>query len=138
MMNGTRLLAMMSLLALLPLSACDSMQQMGGTVTFSDDGTPLTVGSVCFESETHAAYGNLQKDGTYVMGSLKQNDGLPLGTYQVYITGTTQDTGEKDRSGMAITKSLIAKKFTDKRLTDLTVTVDGTSRRFDFQVDRPE
>jgi len=57
-----------------------------GTVTYSD-GTPLERGSVNFQTEKHAAMGAIGKDGRYTIGGVKVGDGVPPGTYMVFITG---------------------------------------------------
>jgi hypothetical protein len=55
-----------------------------GKVTFPD-GTPLTRGDVQFMTPTIVASGTIQPDGTYIIGSKKNNDGLPKGTYTVTV-----------------------------------------------------
>jgi hypothetical protein len=54
------------------------------------DGTPLARGEVIFERDVFSARGDIQPDGSYVMGSLQANDGLPKGEYVVYIRGATE------------------------------------------------
>ena len=56
-----------------------------GTVTFPD-GTPVPRGTVQFLTPTFVADGQIQPDGTYVIGSLKQDDGLPKGSYRVTVS----------------------------------------------------
>jgi hypothetical protein len=40
-----------------------------------------------FLKEGYMARGSIQSDGSYTVGSLTENDGLPDGEYQVYIEG---------------------------------------------------
>ena len=72
-------------------AGCGGNSAVSGKVTFSD-GTPLTVGKVVFETETFYAFGPIQSDGTYTMGSSKSGDGVPKGTYQVSIQDVVKPT----------------------------------------------
>ncbi|MCL2624670.1 MAG: hypothetical protein FWD31_13495 [Planctomycetaceae bacterium] len=72
---------------------CSDKVKVKGKVTLTD-GTPVGCGQVVFETSTFSASGEIKQDGTYVMGSLKANDGLPKGEYIVYIRGATQ-TGKQ-------------------------------------------
>lgn len=108
-------------------------------MVFSDDGSPLTVGTVCFATETHYARGDLDKNGNYTLGFEKQGNGLPKGEYKVYIADAVTVTGTiKDDEGdeRAVYSPVIAQKFTSKGLTDLTCIVDGKTKTFDFKVER--
>ncbi len=115
---------------------------MSGTVTFSDDGAPLTAGTVCFSSEAGYARGSLDSQGKYVLGFDKPGDGLPQGTYKVYVTdamvqdGTVDTTNSTGASSRPKYKSLVAAKFTSASSSGLTFTADGTQKTFDFKVDR--
>ena len=82
-------------LSLLLLAGCnDGKVGLRGKAVFSDDGSPVPVGTVCFETDNYFSRGDLSPDGTFVVGSLKQTDGLPSGTYRVYITGATKVIGQ--------------------------------------------
>jgi len=59
--------------------------KMSGRVTYSDTGEPLELGTVSFTNGTIQARGVLDKDGKYVIGMLSAGDGLPPGTYNVYV-----------------------------------------------------
>ena len=109
-----------------------------GKVTFPD-GTPLTKGQVMFQKEGFVASGNIQQDGTYSAGKLKDGDGLPPGKYQVYITGTMV-SGGSDATSPSLTSrpiSLIAPKYTAPNTSNLTVEVKGNTT-FDFTVEPPQ
>ena len=71
------------------LTGCSENKQVKGKVMLTD-GTPVARGHVVFEKDGFSANGEIKEDGSYVMGSLKANDGLPPGEYTVYITGATQ------------------------------------------------
>jgi len=120
---------------------CSDKVPMRGKVTFSDDQSPLTAGTVTFQSDTVLARGDLQPDGTYVLGTLKQADGIPKGTYHVTISDTMgmfTRGGERIIGpppplppGEIIMRPLIAP------MEPKTVVVDGTQREFNIVVDRP-
>ena len=118
---------------------------LSGTVTFSDDGSPLTVGTVSFEGNSVRAYGNLDKNGRYVVGTEKERDGIPPGNYKIALIGAGT-TGEAMKikefgrtiDGLATFIPLVDTKFTSAESSGLSVTVDKSTKTFDFQVDRPK
>lgn len=92
----------LSLAAVLILG-CSNQVRVTGKVTF-EDGTPLTEGKVVFDKDTSfQAVGQIQSDGSYTLGSYKVTDGVPRGTYKVYITGAvssqTRDVGVRAQTG---------------------------------------
>jgi hypothetical protein len=103
---------------------------LSGKVTYTD-GTPLTVGKVCFVTDTFSAYGTLQKDGTYVVGSLSENDGLPKGNYRVYINGASKLISESEEME---TESLIDEKYANSETSGLTVEIPTPNGKFDITV----
>ena len=125
---------------------CSQNVSLRGKVTFSDDDAPLSTGAVCFESETMVARGELQADGSYVVGSDAPKNGLPPGEYRVYITGAskfeTKSMGAIALPGtpapsISIPVSLIDPKFSSPTTSGLTLKVERATGRFDFKVDRP-
>jgi len=109
-----------------------------GKVTFKEDGSPLTRGQVCFATDTFSARGTLSADGTYRVTSVKANDGIPPGLYKVYIFGAETPLDEPTGGmGAARTELLIARKYTNAETSEITVQVDGKTRQFDFQVEKP-
>ena len=133
---------------------CSQNVQFGGRVTFSDDGSPLTQGTVCFETDTFLARGELNKNGYYDLGSLKLKDGIPKGEYRIYIVGaeSVEDAPSvpvpdgqaghlvtsrySGTMGDKIITSLIDQKYQSSKTSGLTVTIDGMSKTFDFRVER--
>jgi hypothetical protein len=109
-----------------------------GKVTFKEDGTPLTCGMVCFETDTFAARGPLTSDGTYQVTSVKKNDGIPKGSYKVFIFGA-EAAVENPSGGMREARSvpLVAQKYTNRDTSGLTFEVDGTTKEFNFEVEKP-
>jgi hypothetical protein len=107
------------------LNGCSNKLPLRGKVTYSDDGSPLEYGVVCFETPTFLARGEIGKDGKYVVGTLRQRDGIPRGTYNVYVSGTEIGSG-----------FLIDKKYANPQTSGLQFTVDGKNKIFDFTVER--
>ncbi|MDR2172222.1 MAG: hypothetical protein LBP59_18925 [Planctomycetaceae bacterium] len=106
-------------------NGCGNKFPLSGRVTYSDDGSALEYGVVCFETSTFLARGEIGKNGKYVVGSVKQTDGIPKGTYNVYVSGTEIGNG-----------LLVDKKYANPQSSGLTFTVDGKNKVFDFTVDR--
>jgi hypothetical protein len=119
---------------------CSDLRPLSGTVTFSDDGSPLTAGAVFFETPTYSARGTIGPDGRYVVGSMRATDGIPIGTYQVTIRGAEDVVSTERPDGTWIERrtALIDAKYQDPDTSGLTFTVDGTrnTRTFDIQVER--
>lgn len=114
---------------------CGNKVRLHGTVTFSDDGTPLPMGTVCFENENFVARGIIGENGDFVVGSNAKRDGIPPGIYRVIVTGAFRDIG-LDKHDMPISEPLIDRKYASASTSDLAVTVDRSTRRYDIQVDR--
>ena len=131
------------LVGLIVLGGCSRNVKVTGKVTFEGTGEPLTLGRVCFQTDTMFADGPLQPDGTYTLGSLGENTGLPKGTYQVFISGATtppqlgMGTGQGGLLGSyAPGTALIHSKFTDRMTSGLTCNVNGRTV-FDITVTPP-
>jgi len=109
-----------------------------GTVTFADTGEPLTQGTVSFlHSDGRQSRGTIQPDGTYVVGTETATDGLPPGTYRVVITGADKGIPpEGDTGGSYTWVPQIDRRYEDPATSELSVTVDASTRTFDIQVDR--
>lgn len=109
------------------ITGCSGNVQLGGTVTY-EDGTPLTVGSVVFSTNSFMASGNIDSQGKYRMGSLAVKDGLPKGTYKVYITGAEEELS------MFLTYSLIDPKYDNYSSTPLTCDIPAPNNTFNITV----
>lgn len=121
---------------LLAFSGCGNNVRVTGKVTF-EDGQPLTAGRVCFQTDTFFADGAVQEDGSYTIGSVGENSGLPKGTYQVFITGAANIPEMDIATGRATTpQALIHKKFTDRTTSEWTCDVKGKTV-FDITVTPP-
>lgn len=129
-----RICGSLCLFILVCLAGCGKNSGLSGKVVFSDDKTPVTQGLVNFVSDKGVARGEIQKDGTYVVGSLKANDGLPQGDYKVYITSSAKKMTDK-KLGMVKMENQIDKKYEDAKTSGLTVKVEKTMT-YDIEVDR--
>ena len=113
---------------------CSDKVPMRGKVTFSDDKSPLTVGMVSFTSGSLLARGHLKPDGTYVIGTDTDRDGLPKGTYTVTISDAVEvKPGVPSSSGLpapSIMRQLIVP------MEPKTVVVDGKTKVYNIEVER--
>ena len=121
---------------LLTIGCSDDKVGLSGKVTFSDDNSPLTVGTVYFTTDTYEARGTIEEDGTYRVSSVSDKDGIPPGEYKVYILGAEKNTGQM--AGMyEQMEQLIDEKYASKGTSGLSVKIDKSTKTYDFQVDRP-
>ena len=107
-------------------------QQLKGKVTF-EDGSPVPCGTICFLQGNHESRGTIQSDGSYVVGTLSTNDGIPPGEYQVYVTNVVEERG-MDSSGMPIVVSIIDEKYTSPTKSGITYKTGKSP--FDVKVER--
>ena len=133
-----RLFTVFLLTGLASFLGCSQNVKLSGTVTYQDDGSPVTRGAVFFETPTLVAQGDIQSDGTYVVGSTGLNDGLPKGEYSVSIRGADEITFTPGAGGSQVErrKALIDPKYQRADSSGLTFTVDGKTKKFDIKVDR--
>jgi hypothetical protein len=89
----------LALVALLAVGCGSGRYPVGGKVTYPD-GTPVTEGTVVFESKDGGkpvtARGAIGTDGSYTLGTLKPGDGVPAGWYKVLVAPKT-DPNAVDR-----------------------------------------
>ncbi|MCL2006253.1 MAG: hypothetical protein FWG73_08850 [Planctomycetaceae bacterium] len=132
-----RLITFCLILGIAMLSGCSDAVQLRGTVTF-EDGSPVGIGTVCFDSGSSIARGDLQSDGTYRLSTVNPGDGIPPGTYTVYLINT--ERGESvprgDGNFADVIVQTVDPKFTTRASSEITVTVDKSTRTFDFEVRR--
>ena len=113
---------------------CSGNVQVNGKVVFSDDGSPLDVGMILFESGDTVSRGTINGDGTFNMGFEKQNDGMPPGTYNVSISNAVRAEGDM-RAPQII--PLVATKFSSGSTSGITITVDRSLELpLEIKVDR--
>ena len=95
-----------------------------GKVTYKRQ--PLTKGTIRFEPDGFGrpASGKLQSDGTFVLTTLKEGDGVVAGHHRVSITGVDK-TLSKDRA---------FKKYASPNTSDLTADVSAEMTEFPFDI----
>lgn len=120
---------------MLVVTGCGKHVAVGGKVVFSDDGSPVPCGRVCFSTDDFQAFGDIKEDGTYVVGTLSTKDGLPPGSYKISITGALRAT-ETLESGDVLTEPLVDAKYSGPSTSGLTANVSKGTTKFDFQLDR--
>lgn len=110
-----------------------------GKVTFTD-GSPLTQGTVNFTDDKILCKGSIQEDGTFEMRTLKPGDGVPPGTYKVYLTETMR-FGEAIESTSLDTTAVMHKtvndvppKYSNPEQSGLTIDVKK-SMKYDITID---
>jgi hypothetical protein len=97
-----------------------------GRVVFAEDKAPLSGGMVFFETDTYRARGGIDSNGNYTVSSTGQDDGIPPGTYHVYVKENLQ-MGETAK---------IDPKYTSRARSEITLTVDASTKQFDFEIER--
>ena len=127
---------------------CGQNHSLQGKVTY-EDGTPITAGFVNFSSDTSLSRGKIRSDGSYVVGTLKDTDGIPQGTYKVYITGAevAMETAQSQRprvdamgnpiQTMAAYRKLVHPKYMTTSTTPITCEIPAEKNRFDIIVEPP-
>ena len=120
---------------LIVVVGCGSNPSLKGRVVFADDQTPLDSGTICFVSDKGIARGTIGPGGNYVVGSVGKNDGLPPGTYRVYLVDTEIYEPSLVPGGLPTIIPRIAVKYTQPETSGLTVEVKS-STTFDIQAER--
>jgi hypothetical protein len=118
---------------LVPLSGCGKNVPLSGRVVFSDTNEPLEHGYVSFVQPSFIAKGVIGRDGRYVVGSYKDRDGLPSGTYKVAVYCSKPNPNPKNKGEDIV---LIDPKFTDPEHSGLVVEIDASTKTYDIKVDR--
>ncbi len=87
-MGRIRLLLISVVAALFSVATigCDGNVHVSGKVTYPN-GQPLTRGKVVFTDDFYMGKSDIDKNGEYSIHTLKRNDGIKKGVYQVYICG---------------------------------------------------
>ena len=134
------------LLILVLCAGCSKNIPLKGKV-LDEDGNPITVGMVNFVSEQGLSRAKIRSDGTYIVGTLKETDGLPPGKYKVYITGAvvtvpSQRPAKVDPMGQSIPpmpdlQNLVAKQYTSEASTPLVCEVPVKGNQYDVIVGKP-
>jgi len=107
-----------------------------GTVKFKD-GTPMTEGVVLFEpvdkAAHHSARGFLKPDGSFRLGTHRDDDGAYEGTYKVQVTPPAPLPREEGKPR----KPVIHPRFQSFDTSKLEFTVKPGKNDFEIQVEKP-
>ena len=110
-----------------------------GTVCF-DDGEPVPMGNVVFNTATESFFGTITPDGRYTTGRVKEKQGIPDGIYTVWLAGTDEREDTLNSSGDVVgytTIRHVAEIFTSPSKSPLRFEVKkGGSQTFDIKVER--
>ncbi len=139
--NIGRLFSLVALFALVAVVGCSGRAQVTGKVAFTD-GTPLNCGVVNFANDSTICKGEIDKNGEFRMRTFKPGDGVPPGTYKVYITETlkfgesnrTMQTGDVTVQIMGTTTNILDPKYSNPDESALTITVKG-SMKYDITLE---
>ena len=127
---------------------CGQNHSLKGKVTYKD-GTPITTGLVNFESGISLSRGRIQPDGSYTVGTLKDTDGIPKGTYKVYITGAevpnetqgntrvTLDSMGNPIQQMVGYRQLVDRKYMTAGTSPITCEIPAEKNHFEIIVEPP-
>jgi len=107
--------------------------QQGGTIVFSDDGSPVPLGTIVFSTPTFQSQSIIDTQGRFTMSSFGANDGLPPGTYSVAIFGVTEPVGDDPSAPLY---SLIDPKYNGASTSGIEITVDKSVKDLEIKVDR--
>ena len=129
---------------------CNKNPPLKGKVTY-DDGTPLTAGFLNFSSEKSMSRAKIRPDGTYTVGTLKETDGIPAGTYKVYISGAEEaivdgkanQSKRVDSMGnpvqtMGRYRKLVGVEYMSASTTPITCEVPAEKNQFDITIIKPD
>ena len=119
---------LLCLLICLVVVGCGKNKRLTGKVTFTD-GKPATCGIVIFRTDTFMAKGEIKSDGTYKLSSEKENDGIPPGEYQVYVSSISKPS---PAGGAALPLPLCDPKFENPDLSGLTCKIPAPQNTFDI------
>jgi hypothetical protein len=107
-----------------------------GRVVFKGDGTPLPGGMVVFEpvdaNNKVSVRGQIQSDGTFRLGTYKDDDGAPEGKYRASVVPPVQYLLERPPP------PLFHPRFQDAKTSGLEFTVTrGGNNDFTIEVTKP-
>jgi hypothetical protein len=142
-MITARYLICVGLASLLLISGCGPvMYPVHGQLVW-DDGSPakeLAGGFVGFNSDAAdlSARGEIQPDGSFTLSSLRKNDGLPPGRYQILIAppepgSTTSESDEATELG-----KLLPEKYQSYETSGLEATLEARENRLTLTIQKAQ
>ena len=114
-----------NLLCAVLVVGCSNSIKVSGTVVFDDDQSPLTVGTVLLQSNTHVAKGQIDSAGHFRISSVNNDDGVPPDVYRVAVLGAVKmlERGINESTGMPVSREpilLIQSKYMDPKTSGIT------------------
>ena len=85
-----RFFCTLALCSLVFVVGCGGNVVITGTAATAD-GTPITQGTVTFTNAQGQFSGDIQPNGTFRPGRMRDGDGIPPGHYQVFVTGVVRE-----------------------------------------------
>ena len=118
------------------LSGCGGVKTypVKGTVSVKG-GEPLSKGFVVFTSEKFTARGVIGADGEFALGSSREEDGAPPGTYKVTLVDTSEGP-TYDNPDLPV-KRYVDESYEASNTTPLELTVEPRPNEFDIEADPP-
>jgi hypothetical protein len=122
-------------------AGCSDKVKVSGFVKFPD-GEPVKYGKVNFRTTDRTYFGRIDANGYYTPGELKDGEGLPAGTYTVWLTDTVLSEPIPGKDGEETVRyketKLVADKHTKPGPDALTFEVKrGGAVNFDITVEKP-
>ncbi|HBT77829.1 MAG TPA: hypothetical protein DEB39_13105 [Planctomycetaceae bacterium] len=136
-----QLLSCVLLLGVLCFVGCSGKVKMHGSVKYPD-GSPLAKGTVFLSNGMQMFQGELTADGSFNIGELSDGDGIPPGSYMIWLAANTTDyevdpVTEKP-TGKQIKNIVIDPKFENRDTSGLSVVVEaGKSVPLEIVVEKP-
>ena len=116
-------------------SGCGNKAYVQGKVHYPD-GSPVSAGRVRFTAGDKSYSCKIASDGSYRIGSYRDGDGIPPGTYKISITGAYVFMDPPPGEPYPVSVQLVAKKYTDPGTSGI-VCDTTASKNFDIAVEKP-
>ena len=139
--NYSALLAFVLVVFGLFICGCSGKVNVHGTVKYPD-GSPLEKGTVCVGNDLVTYMGNIRAGGTFSLGEIKDGDGIPPGSYKVWVANANTRDYVLDVEGKTTGKTtenvIIDPKYTSPSTSDLTFEIkSGERKSLDIVVEAP-
>jgi hypothetical protein len=125
---------------LLLAAGCSGGIKISGTVMYEEDGSPVKHGSVVFGTEKNT-YQGLIKDGKYVSGRERPNQGIPAGQYKVWLLNVDDvdwKPNADNTDSVRVYTQNIDPQYISSSTTPLTLEVKSGTKTFDIKVRKPK
>jgi hypothetical protein len=119
--------------AILAFAGCGGprLATVKGTVTFN--GKPVPNGTITFIHEGGStATGEIQPDGSYVLGTNRRGDGAQPGNYKVVIVAMEEMSNRLPEDRNPLPPPIVPDKYTSAATTDLIAEVRPGDNMIDF------